>query len=105
MGRARQLFAFVDTVLVVGEKAIWEVSQARIIKTKVVEEEISCGAIAFLNHSPSTYNILIANFTAQLFLYSSSYQLLWAIKLDYVPLKLLVCQHPELKGMLVLLSE
>lgn len=38
MGRARQLFAFVETVIVIGERAIWEVSQAKIIKTKVVDE-------------------------------------------------------------------
>lgn len=78
-------------MIVIGEKAIWEVSQAKIIKTKVVDEEISCGAIAFLNNN--SYNLLIANFSAQLFVYSSNYELLWALKLDYVPLKIVVCQQ------------
>lgn len=91
VGRVRQLFVFLDTVVVIGERALWEVSNAKIIKTKVMEEDISCGAIAFRN--VSAYNILVANFSGQLFVYSSTYELLWAIKLDYVPLRVIVCDH------------
>lgn len=91
VGRVRQLFVFLDTVVVIGERALWEVSNAKIIKTKVMEEDISCGAIAFRN--VSAYNILVANFSGQLFVYSSTYELLWAIKLDYVPLRVVVCEH------------
>ena len=54
-----------------------------------MEEDISCGAIAFRN--VSAYNILVTNFSGQLFVYSSNYELLWAIKLDYVPLRVIVC--------------
>lgn len=75
--------------MVIGERALWEVSNAKIIKTKVMEEDISCGAIAFRN--VSAYNIVVANFSGQLFVYSSNYELLWAIKLDYVPLRVVVC--------------
>lgn len=38
VGRTRQLYAFMDTVVVIGEKALWEVSQAKVIKTKLFEE-------------------------------------------------------------------
>jgi hypothetical protein len=31
--------------------------------------------------------------------------LLWAIKLDYVPIRVHICQHKDIKGMLVLLSD
>lgn len=37
--------------------------------------------------------------------YSSNYELLWAMKLDYVPIKVLVCQHSDIRGMMVLLSD
>jgi len=37
VGRVRQLFVFVDTIVVIGEKALWEVENAKIIKTKVME--------------------------------------------------------------------
>lgn len=67
-----------------------------------MEEDISCGAIAFRS---TGYNIMIANFSAQLLVYSSNYELLWALKLEYIPIKLLICQHSEIKGMLVLLSD
>lgn len=90
------------TVIAVGERALWEVNNAKIIKTKVMEDDISCGAIAFRTNA---YNIMIANFSAQLLVYSCNYELLWALKLEYIPIKLVVCQHPELKGMLVLLSD
>jgi hypothetical protein len=92
-----------DTIVVIGERALWEVNNAKIIKTKVMEEDISCGAIAFRNLN--AYNILVANFSGQLFIYSSSYELLWALKLDYVPLRVIVCEHEEIKGALVILSE
>lgn len=89
VGRVRQLFVFMDTVVVIGERALWEVTHAKIMKTKVMEEDISCGAIAFRN--VSAYNIIVANFSGQMFIYSSNYELLWALKLDYVPLRIIVC--------------
>jgi hypothetical protein len=60
-----------DTVVVIGERALWEVTNAKIMKTKVMDEDISCGAIAFRN--VSSYNIIVANFSGQLFIYSSTY--------------------------------
>ena len=68
-----------------------------------MEEDISCGAIAFRN--ASTYNILLANFSGLFFIYSSNYELLWAIKLEYVPLRIIVHEHEEIRGMLAILSE
>jgi hypothetical protein len=53
----------------------------------------------------SAYNIIVANFSGQLFIYSSNYELLWALKLDYVPLRIIVCEHEEIKGALTILSE
>lgn len=103
LGRVRQLFVIAETVVAIGERALWEVAEAKIVKTKMMEEEISYGAIAFCNSH--TYNIIVANFSGQLFVYSSDYELLWAVKLDYVPVKVIVCQHPSIKGMMVLLSD
>jgi hypothetical protein len=31
--------------------------------------------------------------------------LLWAVKLDYVAIKVIVCDHEEIKGMIAILSE
>lgn len=47
VGRVRQLFVISSTVIVIGERALWEVNQAKIIKTKVMEDDISCGALSF----------------------------------------------------------
>ena len=47
----------------------------------------------------------MANFSGQLFVYSSNYELLWAVKLEYVPIRVLVCQHASIRGMMVLLSD
>ena len=77
-------------------------SHAKVIKTKVMEEDISAGAIAFKGNE---YNILIANFTNQLFIYSSNYELLWAIKLDSTPIRIFVCEHEEIRGALAILTE
>ena len=68
-----------------------------------MEDEISCGAITFTKGNG--YNILVANFSGQLFVYSSNYELLWAVKLEYVPIKVVVCQHNIAKGMMILLSD
>lgn len=77
-------------------------SDAKILKTKVMEEDIACGTITFRN--VTSYNIMVANFNGLLFIYSSDYELLWAIKLDYVPLKIIVHDHENIKGMLTILS-
>ena len=69
----------------------------------MMQEQISCGCIAFAKGI--SYNILIANFSGQLFVYSSNYQLLWAVKLDYIPIRIFVCHHADVKGMIVLLSD
>ena len=103
LGRVRQLFVMSDTIIAIGQRALWEVQDGKIIKTKMMEEQISCGTITF--SKGSSYNILIANFSGQIFVYSSSYELLWAVKLQYVPIKVVVCQHQIVKGMLVLLSD
>lgn len=82
VGRVRQLFVISSTVIVIGERALWEVNQAKIIKTKVMEDDISCGALSFkASKYQNNYNILVANISAQLFVYSLDYELLWAIKL------------------------
>lgn len=54
-----------------------------------MDEDISTGTIAFRNIN--AYNIVVANFSGQLFIYSSNYELLWAMKLDYVPLRIIIC--------------
>jgi hypothetical protein len=82
---------------------VWEVENAKIVKTKVMEDEISCGAIAFAG--ANRFNIVVANFSGQLFVYSANYELLWAVKLDYVPIALIICQHQNIKGMMILLSD
>lgn len=106
VGRVRQLFVISSTVIVIGERALWEVNQAKIIKTKVMEDDISCGALSFKTSKyQNNYNILVANISAQLFVYSSDYELLWAIKLQYIPIKLIICQNADLHGLLVLLSD
>ena len=64
---------------------------------------MSCGAISLC--TGSRFNILVANFSGQLFVYSSNYELLWAVKLEYVPIKVIVSQHHSLRGILVLLSD
>lgn len=53
-----------------------------------MDEDISTGSIALRNIN--SYNILVANYSCQLLIYTSNYELLWAMKLDYVPIRIIV---------------
>ncbi len=41
----------------------------------------------------------------QMLVYSKDYTLLWAVKLDYVPIRLIVSENPLLKGALIFLTD
>ena len=86
----RNIHLYDDIVVVIGENALWEVSQASILKTKVLEEEISYGTVI---PKVDNYNIIIANFQNQLFIYNHEYTLLWAVKLDSIVLKVCIFQQ------------
>lgn len=51
------------------------------------------------------YNIIIANFNNQMFIYTNEFRLIWAVKVDEVPIKISICKSPTLKGALALLGE
>lgn len=53
----------------------------------------------------SSYNILVAKFNLQLLIYSSQYELLWAVRLDSVAIKVIVCRHEDIKGVITILSD
>jgi hypothetical protein len=73
----RSIYILGEQVVVIGDNALWEIRESQITKTKVLEDDISCGTVL-----PKTndFNIIIANFSHQIFIYTSSYLLLWAMK-------------------------
>ena len=87
VGPMRNLHLFDDMVIVIGENALWEVNNAKILKTKVLEDDISYGTII---DKHDDYNVMIANFQYQLLIYSSEYVLLWAVKLDSIALRICI---------------
>lgn len=89
--------------MIIGELNLWEVDEGKIIKTKRLEEEVSCGALAFKPNQE--FNIVICNFMMQMMIYSQDYTLLWAVKLDYVPIRLIISEHDLFKGTMVFLTD
>jgi hypothetical protein len=77
VGPMRSIHLFQECVVVIGDNALWEVSESHIRKTKAMEEEISCGTVV---EKAGGFNILVANFSHQILVYSSNYELLWAIR-------------------------
>ena len=102
VGPMRHLHLLEDMVVVIGDYAVWEVSDATIHQTKVFDDAISYGTII---EKESNYNLIVATFQSHLFIYTSEYQLLWAVKLEYVALKIVVFQDKMLKGALGILSD
>ena len=64
---------------------------------------MSCAAIA--HRVSHWFNIIVCNFLMQMLVYSSDYKLLWAVKLDYVPIKIIVSEFELLKGAMILLTD
>lgn len=40
-----------------------------------------------------------------MFIYTNEFRLIWAVKVDEVPIKISICKSPTLKGALALLGE
>ena len=103
VGRVRSMHLIRDILVVIGELNLWEVEEGQIIKCKRLEEEVSCGALA---HKPGNdFNIIICNFLMQMLVYSKDYTLLWAVKLDYVLIRLIIIENSLLKGALIFLTD
>lgn len=52
-----------------------------------MDEDISYGVAI---RKEGDYNILVANFANQIFIYNSNYSLIWAMKANEVPIKICV---------------
>ncbi len=82
---------------------MWEVDEGKIVKCKRLEEEVSCGALAF--KANLDFNIIVCNFLMQMLIYSRDYALLWAVKMDYVPIRIIVSENSLLKGVILMLTD
>ena len=102
VGPIRQIFSLENSVVVLGDNAIWDVADARINKTKVLEDDVSCGTI--IPKKVDEYNILVGNFSNQVLVYDQNYTLIWAVKMEEVPLKICLLEQRSLKGALCILG-
>lgn len=87
--------------MVVGENGLWAVEDSCVARTKVFDEDIACGVVV---DRGGTYNVLVANFSNQMFVYSREYELLWAIKVEEVPVRVCVFGHQAFSGALAILT-
>ena len=89
--------------MVIGDNALWEVTHAKITKTKVLEDDISCGAVVWKD--ANSYNILVGNFQNQILVYTDTYTLLWAVKMDETPLRICIMEDSLLRGTMCILGD
>ncbi len=103
LGPIRFIYAIWEKVVVIGEQALWEVEEGTITQSKSLDVEVSYG---FCNVLPfEKYNIILATFNKLILFYTRDYELIWAIKMETVVLKMSMIEQPSIRGLLTILTE
>lgn len=88
----------------IGDNALWEIKESEIVRTKVMDEEISCGLVVGKGQGEG-YNVVVGDFGNRIRVYNDLFVLIWAIKAEEVPIRMLVFRQQFLNGALAILGE
>ena len=68
-----------------------------------MDDDVSSALV--IRKSQFEYNILVGNFSYQILVYDQNYTLLWAVKMEEVPLKICLFENKKLNGALCILGD
>ena len=99
----RSIHSYKQYIIIIGDNPLWEVEESKILKTKVMEEEISCGVV--VDGMDGGYNVVVADFKNRVFVYTGGYELVWAVKCMEVPVGMRVFGAGAFRGAIAMIGE